>query len=352
MRTMRRTLLRVLIALGILAPMVVVGATMAQAATFTPLTLLNGWTNAPFGTNKAAVANIAGVVTFKGAIATSSTNSNTEPFVLPAADRPSTEVYVPVDMCDATNGRLDIAPDGVVTVDTVTLSNAQCFTSLDGVSFIKTTSVTPLVLLNGWTGAPFGAASPAATNHGGVVSLKGAIATSSGNTNTEPFVLPPPMRPSTEVYVPVDMCGATNGRLIIAPSGEVNVQEETASSGNAQCFTSLDGASFVKSGPTTALTLLHGWTGTPFGTADPAVTNIGGIVRFQGAISTSGSVAKPFTLPTAFRPVNTVYIKVDLCNATNGRLQIGPGGVVTVETETGFSNAQCFTSLDGASFAQ
>jgi hypothetical protein len=43
---------------------------------------------------------------------------------------------------------------------------------------------------------------------------------------------------------------------------------------------------------------------------------------------------------------------VDLCNATNGRLDIQPTGVVTVEAEGGtFGNAQCFTSLDGASFA-
>jgi hypothetical protein len=42
---------------------------------------------------------------------------------------------------------------------------------------------------------------------------------------------------------------------------------------------------------------------------------------------------------------------VDLCNATNGRLSIQHNGVVTVEAQGGtFSNAQCFTSLDGASF--
>jgi hypothetical protein len=42
---------------------------------------------------------------------------------------------------------------------------------------------------------------------------------------------------------------------------------------------------------------------------------------------------------------------VDLCNATNGRLFIQPSGVATVQAENGtFSNAQCFTSLDGVSF--
>jgi hypothetical protein len=42
----------------------------------------------------------------------------------------------------------------------------------------------------------------------------------------------------------------------------------------------------------------------------------------------------------------------DISNATGGRLQIEPTGVVTVQAQGGiFSNAACFTSLDGASFA-
>jgi hypothetical protein len=40
-----------------------------------------------------------------------------------------------------------------------------------------------------------------------------------------------------------------------------------------------------------------------------------------------------------------------MCNATNGRLVIAPNGVVTVVAEGNvFSNAQCFTSLEGVSF--
>ncbi len=59
------------------------------------------------------------------------------------------------------------------------------------------------------------------------------------------------------------------------------------------------------------------------------------------------------TLPVRFRPVTNVYIPVDRCNATNGRLVIQTTGIVTVEAQGGtFSNAQCFTSLDGASFVQ
>jgi hypothetical protein len=45
-------------------------------------------------------------------------------------------------------------------------------------------------------------------------------------------------------------------------------------------------------------------------------------------------------------------IPVDLCNGDKGRLNIQPDGVVVVEAENGdFAQAQCLTSLDGASFA-
>jgi hypothetical protein len=102
----------------------------------------------------------------------------------------------------------------------------------------------------------------------------------------------------------------------------------------------------------TPLALQDGWTGSPFGTAAPAARTISGIVHLKGAIATTGTNPVPFTLPAAFRPAGVVFVPVDLCNATNGRLQIEPTGVVTVQAEGGaFSNAACFTSLDGVSFA-
>jgi len=103
--------------------------------------------------------------------------------------------------------------------------------------------------------------------------------------------------------------------------------------------------------PPTALTLKNGWINAPFGSSNAAVTNVYGIVHFKGAIATSGTNNVPFTLPKAFRPATNVWVPVDLCNATNGRLVIQPSGVVSVEAGGGdFTNAQCFTSLDGVSF--
>jgi hypothetical protein len=58
-----------------------------------------------------------------------------------------------------------------------------------------------------------------------------------------------------------------------------------------------------------------------------------------------------FTLPAELRPASTIYISVDLCTGENGRLIIEPSGTVSVQAERAFSDAQCFTSLEGAWFA-
>jgi hypothetical protein len=352
MRKLRHIAVCVLCAVGALLPVQFLGVTAAQAVTFTNLTLINGWTAGPFSTGSPSVAIIGGIVHFRGAIATSGTNP--EPFVLPASFRPSTNVYVPVDMCNATNGRLDIAPSGDVTVQQQSgdpFSNAQCFTSLDGVTFaVSATGFTGLTLQNGWTNAPFSTSNAAVRNVSGIVHFKGAVAS---GTSGVLFTLPASFRPANDVYVPVDLCNATNGRLHITPSGVVDVEPEGGTFSNAQCFTSLDGASFAPSASGfTALTLQNGWTGGPFSTSAPAVSDINGIAHFEGAIATSGTNPVAFTLPPALAPVADTYVKVDLCNATNGRLFIHTDGTVTVEQKIGdpFSNAQCFTSLDGVSF--
>ncbi len=351
MKHLGRFLLGGVISLGTLVP-ILVTSTMEAGAASSPLTLINGWTAAPHGTNAPQVSIKKGIVSFKGAIAAPSTNSNDEPFVLPTAYRPAVPVYVPVDLCDATNGRLIIEPSGDVLIQDQDsgLIDANCFTSLDGVSFVRSSPVRPLTPINGWGATVIGTANPAAALVNGVVHFQGAISASSP-TSAEAFVLPSVLTPSVPVYVPVDMCNSTNGRLIIGTDGSVVLQEEDQGTGNEDCFTSLDGASFVLApNNPTLLTLEHGWTGQSSGTARASAELVKGSVRFRGAIS-GGTAAKAFTLPSTMRPSKNVYIQVDLCNATNGRLEAKPSGEVKVEDELGgLSNADCFTSLDGASF--
>ena len=211
---------------------------------------------------------------------------------------------------------------------------------------------TTLKLVHGWTGYGSGLATPAVANINGIVHLKGGMKTS--GTNDVAFTLPVADRPTAEVYVPVDESGATNGRLDIAPSGVVSVVAQGNAWNEAQCFVSLDGATFAKTATSfTALTPLNGWISYGGGTASPAARNISGVVHLKGAIATGGTNEEAFVLPAALRPAHDLYVKVDLCDAHNGRLYITTSGSVNVEAPTGgWGHAQCFTSLDGASFAR
>jgi hypothetical protein len=315
-------------------------------------TTANGWSGAPFGTSKPIVEKVGGIVQLRGAIST--TGTNLQPFVLAGKFRPTTDVYVPVDLCNSANGRIHITPSGVADIEYEgsNLTAAQCFTSLDGVSFAPSANgFTELTLINGWINAPFATSNAAVRKINGIVHLKGAIATS--GTNMLPFVLPAGFRPATDVYVHLDLCNSTNGRIHITPSGVADIEVEAGNFAAAECFTSLDGAWFSTATGATPLTLINGWINGPFSTGAAAVVGQYGIVYFQGGIATSGTNMEPFVLPVAFRPVTNVYVPIDLCNATKGRLVIQTSGDVTVQPENGtLANAQCFTSLEGASFVQ
>jgi hypothetical protein len=105
-------------------------------AVFTQLKLKNGWTGGPFRTSNPAAALISGIVHFKGAMASSGSNSLA--FILPAKFRPGKPVFVQVGMCDGTAGRLVIATNGITTVQAENdFRNATCLTSLDGASFAR-----------------------------------------------------------------------------------------------------------------------------------------------------------------------------------------------------------------------
>ncbi|HET7016687.1 MAG TPA: hypothetical protein VFI65_22385 [Streptosporangiaceae bacterium] len=330
-----------------------VAVSRAPAVAFTQLTLLNGWRTYP-GASHAAVANISGIVTFKGSIQTD--GSNSEPFTLPKAFRPATNVYVAVALCSATKGRLFIRPTGLVTVSAEggTFSNAACVTSLDGVSFARSaTSFTKLKLKNGWLNAPFGTSAAAVRVIAGTAHFKGAIFTH--GTKADAFTLPTGFRPAATVSIPVDLCDDTKGQLKITPNGVAAVQAENSFS-DAACFTSLDGLTFATSAKSfTALSLKNGWQPNGPASYKPAARAVSGLVQFEGAIRNVGGNLNlaMFTLPKGLRPAKLVYIEVNLCNAHNGRLYIQPDGQVFVYVAGGkLKYARCLTSLDGAWFAR
>jgi hypothetical protein len=316
---------------------------------FSVLPLINGWSNYGGGTGVAKVKLSNGIVRFKGAITTAGVNDT--PFILPPNMRPADTVYIPVDLCDAANGRLIISSDGNVDVNAeIDFDDAACFTSLEGASFaLAPPGAANIPLINGWTNSGFTSRTPKVAVVSGVVYFSGAIQTA--GSNKRPFIMPAALRPASTVFVPIDLCGASDGRLRITPDGGVTVQADD-SFADAQCFTSLEGAHYVISPSNTGvLTLENGWTAKPFHTRKARANLIGGVVHLSGAIS-GGTAAQVFTLPVGVRPTKTVYIQVDLCGTANGRLIIEPNGTANVEAEGAFTGAQCFTSLEGASFAR
>jgi hypothetical protein len=324
-------------------------AEVGEPEALTVLPLINGWSNYGGGTGVAKVGLTNGIVRFKGAITTA--GSNDTPFVLPPGMRPSDTVYVPVDLCNAANGRLIIEADGNVDVQAENeFGDAACFTSLEGASFaLNPAGQVNIPLINGWTNSSFTSRTAKLAVVGGAVYFSGAIETA--GSNKRPFVIPAALRPAGTVFVPIDLCGAADGRLRITPDGQVTVQADDSFS-DAQCFTSLEGAHYVIS-PSNAglLTLQNGWTAQPFHTRKPRATISNGFVHLSGAVS-SGTSSTLFTLPVGMRPTKLVYIQADTCLAANARLIIQTNGTVEIDTEGAFSDAQCFTSLEGASFAR
>jgi hypothetical protein len=320
------------------------------AAAFTPLTLQSGWIPTAFGPRQPAVEIQSGIVRFEGGMI--GEGSNTTPFTLPAAFRPTRDVYDPIDLAGSNSSRLDVSPLGGVSVDTEGFNGPPVgFASLDGAWFAASTGgFTPLTLQSGWIGAPFGSKTPAARIISGIVYLEGGLQNVT-NQSTEPFVLPPSFRPAHDLMVSVDLANGNRGDLAIATNGHVSVRAEN-SFHDAQVFTSLDGVSFAKSSTGfTPLTLINGWKPAPLGSAQPAVSINSGIVHLQGAM-VGGTTLNAFTLPPAFRPSSLVVVPVDLCGANKGSVTISPSGVADVTADVKFSDAQCLTSLDGVSFAK
>jgi hypothetical protein len=168
------------------------------------------------------------------------------------------------------------------------------------------------------------------------------------------FTVPAAFRPSTTVYVSVDMFLSAPGRIVIQPSGAASVYAPITST-DATSFTSLEGVWYPLTGSGfTAITPGTGWSNAPFSTRNLAASASGGIVRLQGAIN-GGTSLSLFTLPAGMRPATAVYTPVGLCNAKKGRLYIQPSGAVNLNIYSGtgggtMDDATCFTSLEGVSF--
>ena len=337
-----------LLALAGLAAATPAGATPTRARQeaapeldpLTPLTLVNGWTTTIYGTAPPAAGVVDGSVVFRGAVTDGTTGQIT---TLPEGMRPNTTVYLPADLCGGVRGRIIINNLGEVAVSADTFGDAQCFTSLDGLSFTLGPA-TRLSLRNGWINGEYGTRAAKARLVNNTVRLSGAI---SLGTRPTAFQLPEGMRPNRPAYVAIDLCNGAVGRLLVLPTGKVKVQSATDFSA-ASCFASLEGATFRLSAPN-ALATLNDWSSAAFGTRAAKFAVSGPTVHLVGGV-TGGSDSLVTVLPEGMRPHSTVYVPTNLCGAAPGRLIIDPDGEVRAASPVTFTDAQCFTSLDGVSF--
>jgi hypothetical protein len=243
-----------------------------------------------------------------------------------------------------------------VSLDPYSGADAYSFTSLEGVSYaLNANGWTALTLTSDWTNAAYSTRNVAASLSGGIVRLQGGVY--SAGTNTALLTLPAQFRPSGVVYVSTDAINSAPGRLIINTDGSVSVQGAVQNS-DALGFTSLEGVWFALNATGfTALSPVSPWGPTVYGTRNAAAQAAGGLVRFQGAISspsgTTGTML--FTLPAGLRPAASVWTPLGLCSGKKGRLNISSSGVVYLNIYSGtgggtMDDATCFTSLEGVSF--
>jgi hypothetical protein len=175
----------------------------------------------------------------------------------------------------------------------------------------------------------------------------GAVSTAGSNGTI--FTLPAALRPASNVFLPVDLCGGKKGRLTVTGGGSATVSSVGAGLGSdATCFTSLEGVTFTKAATFTPVTFKNGWAN--YGFYPVASSSAMGIVRLQGTMS--GGTTTAFTLPPDSRPPRGAYVQVDLCNGAQGRADISSNGDVYIEAGDGnTANVSCFTSLEGVWFA-
>jgi hypothetical protein len=314
---------------------------------FRPFPLINFWTVAA----ASAVPGIAaadGVVQLRGAVRSGTTAA---PFELRPEHRPSAVVHTPVLLCNNTGGHARIETNGVITIvpEDGKLADAQCLTSVEGVNFVQTNAgFTQLSLQSNWTHAPLGTRPAAVRRVNGLVQLQGAIA--NATTVTGPaFTLPSEFRPPARVYANVALCDGNKGRLLIEPSGAVLVIAED-SQASARCMTSLEGVWFdAAASGFASVPLRSGWTNTTAGTNTLAVKNDNGVIRFRGAVATTGTDMRPFVLPQQHRPATLVYTPIDVCGGKKGQAVFLPDGTVLIQLPTAVSPL-CYASFEGVSF--
>jgi hypothetical protein len=151
---------------------------------------------------------------------------------------------------------------------------------------------------------------------------------------------------------------ATNAGHARSADSATNAGHATSadSATNAGHATSADSATSAGDLPDLVfenLTLINNWLPYPDTNVPGAALDAQGVVHLRGAMyQITGTNPFPFIMPAKFRPAaQRIYVSVGLLSAKPGRLAIQSDGTVVPESADVFSDAQGFTSLEGATYA-
>lgn len=322
------------------------------------LTPINGWTNYyANGAHAPSVGKVNGVVTFRGALK-NTTTSSTEAFLLPVDYRPDEAVNLRVVMNGNSAGSLQynyltgyvhILQDGADGVG----ADAKTLTSLEGASFDQ---VEGNVLTNNEEWDPLYGFRLFDQDRGAYVKTVDNFVRFQGflfkldleNYDGYLFTLPSAYRPSNTVFVTANfgLPAAATGQLTIYSSGDVYTNGDLAAANEGVSF---EGVSYSKTlAGNIALPLAPGWGA--YSARSVKVGKYGDVVRFQGAIA-GGTSATIATLPTGYRPAQTVRLAATANGGLPAKITIATNGVMTVSSPGGVANVSPMLSLDGVSFA-
>lgn len=303
----------------------------------------NGYSGTPYNT-AAYTRTSSGLVALKGLVASGSGTI----FTLPAGYRPTEQlVFLTVAGSDTTAGRVDILPDGTVSLQV----GGSGYVSLSSIRFMPASPIGPTFTnftpLNSWVYFGGAYAQPAyAVDSAGRVQLKGLV---KSGTTTSPTALwnfvttPSNLTPAETSIIPES---SNNSIGAMEPSLAVSA---VAFYSGSNAFLSIQGMYYPSGAATwTSLTLQNSWVWFGGNPATPAVTKgSDGIVMLKGLIK-SGTIANGTliaNLPAGFRPQQEIVAN-GVSNNIFGRFDIWPNGnIVSVSV-----NNNAWLTLDGISF--
>ncbi|HET9954546.1 MAG TPA: carbohydrate-binding domain-containing protein [Polyangiaceae bacterium] len=354
---------------------------------WTDLTLRNGWTGAA---NSCApgVKLINDTITYRGGLSGAAATSDIAFCLTPSLEgSPDYTAFQTVDlgyvvvraaMAGGATGSVIVQPphpldpfssycaqmnqDGSAEIGPA----AKAFTSLEGVSYDRTTNDAQGVDRDPeWEGSPYAWRGHDGTQHEGAnvyaklvdgfVRFQGIITPSnSSTTGALLLTLPDPaMFPDRPVSVPVVMAPSSDqiaGSVGINTNGEVVVLQSLSQAlADGLTGVSLDGVSFaVSSTGAQSISLANGWVQQ---NSRPVRARYDeGVVRLEGSV-TAGDTPTIGTLPAGLRPSKTVYVPVvSALFGLDSTLSIDPSGTITV-IDPDAEMELIGISLEGVSFS-